>query len=188
MALVSRHTGVRFAAVCAAFMALGCGFAGGDGEDEAEPAAPTAVSLPAVDPCTLVTAQDAAPYVPGDYHQNRFSTSGGLSARGQTCTYMEYANAISDSEVVVLVSDDPFTADDMKTRADKWIRKQGDTIDPLPGIGDQAYVVTSKDFGEVWVLLGNRALALHVTDKDGQFLKDPTIEMARKAASRFPRS
>jgi hypothetical protein len=168
---------------CVTLTLLGCGF-GRDGQRKPAPAA--APSLAAVDPCKLITDVDVRPYVSETYHVDRFGTAGGLGARGQRCAYFAYANAVDDSEVSVLVSDDPMTADKMKSRADKWVRESTDTIAPLPGVGDLAYVATAKDFGEVWVLLGNRALVVYVRDKGGQFVKDAAIAVARRAATRFP--
>ena len=36
--------------------------------------------------------------------------------------------------------------------------------------------------------IGNRAFVVHVTDRDGSFLKDDSIKLARLAATRFPAS
>ena len=172
------------ALACVALALVGCGF-GGDRKSAGD-ATPPAPSLAPVDPCKLITDADVKPYVPETNHEDRFGTAGGLGARGQRCNYFAYADAADDSEVSVLVSDDPMTADKMKSKADKWIRDSTDTIAPLPGVGDLAYVATAKDFGEVWVLLGNRALVVYVRDKGGQFVKDASITIARQAATRFP--
>jgi hypothetical protein len=181
-----QHSVVRLGLVGAALVALGCGF-GGDRKDGSSGAPAPAKPLPAVDPCTLITEEEARPYVPEIFQQNRLGSSTAFGAQGQTCTYHPYANAVLDNAVVVIVADKPFTTDDIQKRVDKWIRGPEDSITALPDVGDLAYVAISKEFGEVWVLIGNRAMIVYVADKDDRFVKDASVTMAGLAASRFPR-
>lgn len=187
MSPFARRIAVTIATACLALPALGCGLLDNDGEPDADTPVAAEPELAKVDPCTLITAAEAKPYVRGDYFQNRFGTSTAMGAKGQQCTYLVYADGGDDAEVAVMISEDPWTPADLKERVDKWVRGPEDSVEPLAGVGDEAYIMVSKDFGEAWVRIGNRAIAVHVTDREGGFLKEPTRSLTKLAASRFPR-